>query len=128
MVNTRPKRLYSIKNIPSYRCFPFAMCMFPIIHLVCPLIILYNQYLYFFLEVTVIIIHEKKSKGLANFLGANKLFYGRCAKGEWVVWYNVTKVLSIEGSPGLRMLQRIKCLNKQYVKLVALLLLQNTVN
>ena len=56
------------------------------------------------------------------------MFYGRCAKGEWVVWYNVTKVLSIEGSPGLRMLQRIKCLNKQYVKLVALLLLQNTVN
>ena len=56
------------------------------------------------------------------------MFYGRCAKGEWVIWYNVTKVLSIEGSPGLRMLQRIKCLNKQYVKLVELLLLQNTVN
>ena len=33
------------------------------------------------------------------------------------------KVLSIVGQPGLRMLQRIKCLNKQYVKLVALLLL-----
>ena len=76
MVNTRPKRLYSIKNIPSYRCFPLAMCTFPIMHLVCPM----------------------------------------------------TKVLSTVGQPGLRMLQRIKCLNKQYVKLVALLLLQNTVN
>ena len=56
------------------------------------------------------------------------MFYGRCVKGKWVVWYDVTKILSIVGQPGLRMLQRIKCLNKQYVKLVALLLLQNTVN
>lgn len=56
------------------------------------------------------------------------MFYGKCVKGEWVVWYDVTKILSIVGQPGLRMLQRIKCLNKQYVKLVALLLLQNTVD
>ena len=34
MVNTRTKRLYLIKNISSYRCFPFAMCTSPIIHLV----------------------------------------------------------------------------------------------
>ena len=65
---------------------------------------------------------------LVTIILSNRTIEMRCAKGEWVVWYNVTKVLSIEGSPGLRMLQRIKCLNKQYVKLVELLLLQNTVN
>ena len=81
MVNTRPKRLYSIKNIPSYRCFPFAMCMFPIIHLVCPLIILYNQYLYFFLEVTVIIIHEKlKAKVLQTSWEQTSCFMGDAQK------------------------------------------------
>ena len=52
-----PNACTRLQNFPSYRCFPLAMCMFPIIHLVCPLIILYNQYLHFFLEVTVIITH-----------------------------------------------------------------------
>ena len=80
-------RVKILLHVPLYCMYPqglFATFVLLIIHFVCTLfcITIFSQFL---LGVTVA-PRQIEAQACAKFLGANKMHYGQCESGEWILY------------------------------------------
>ena len=87
IVRTCLMRVKILLHVPLYCMYPqglFATFVLLIIHFVCTLfcITIFSQFL---LGVTVA-PRQIEAQACAKFLGANKMHYGQCESGEWILY------------------------------------------